>query len=102
MTKTYSNQMFKPHHQAGRRNTPRKDNGCLRIIKDPLPVEVGGYAPGTVFTRTDMLQMLEYSAFSVGTLVEYHGCRYNIITITKPTGTKQTLADVEIIRPRGE
>jgi hypothetical protein len=86
----------------GRHNANPYLDRFIRIIRDPLAVEDGGYAPGTTFSRTDMQSMLAHSAFTTGTEVEFLGCHYQIVTINSPTGSKQIMAELEIVKPKGE
>lgn len=86
---------------SGRHNTKPYGNTGLTVIVDSLPVDQGGYAAGTIFSHTDTLKMLERCSFSTGTVVEFRGCRYQIVTITSPTGSKQIMAELEVVTTKG-
>jgi hypothetical protein len=88
--------------KTGRHNNINQNNGTgVCIVYDPMPVEYGGYYPGTFFSSTDLSAMLDHCSFSIGTEVLYQNKRCQVINVTSKSGEKQVIAEIDVIPERG-
>ena len=51
------------------RNKVRTGAYKYTVLRDPLPVEMGGYKRGAVFGKDDIKHMLQYGTISIGTVL---------------------------------
>jgi hypothetical protein len=76
-----------------------------KVLFDPVPVEDGGYKPGSEFLAAEILHMLDLGVISLGTIFERGGLRYTFIgysqlkdqhgEVWKPCASHRTLVRVK-------